>query len=230
MGRKASNRSPAVALVGWALWAMGGVCLAAGPRAESDFELAPLSPTKAAERASDTATVEYPPESIPESPPKRVVLDGCLVRAHHHLMCTLERCHQERQNRQAKAAPVEPPPVYHHSEFHPVPVRPPLAPAWMGPGDVEKIRATRASWTPPPPSRIPTQQIQIAPPPMPEQTPRITPSAKPQDELFASNSQHSQETQATERSWIFAVPEIARREPVPIMARRLDQPMSATKR
>lgn len=125
--------------------------------------------------------------------------------------------------------PQEPPAVYHHSEFHPVPVRPPLAPAWMGPGDDAQLRAARASGTLQAMPRVPMQRIEITPPPMPEQRPRTLPSLKISEDVLAQSPPRIGESLAP-RSWIFATPELGRRDPAPIEALRPDRPASGMKR
>jgi len=218
-------RSAGAVLAGWAIWAIGGVCLAAEPSTASDADPAPLPPIAA------TDETEARPTDCPHCPNSHRELDGCLVRAHQQISCLLGRWHEGRQKGRAAAAPpVEPPAPYHHSEFHPVPVRPPLAPAWMGQTDLEQIRAARAQWTQAPPARIPTQQIQISPPPMPDQTPRAMPSTKTREEVFAGSPLKGGENQVGERSWIFIAPELARRDPAPVIARRPDYAVPTTRR
>lgn len=123
----------------------------------------------------------------------------------------------------------EPPSPYHHPDFHPVPVRPPLAPAWMGPGDDVQLRAARTAANPQGIPKLPEQQIEIVPPPMPEQSPRGTPDARSHDPVIATTGR-AVGASGVGGSWIFAASELGRRDPTPIEARRPDSPSSPLKR
>jgi hypothetical protein len=65
---------------------------------------------------------------------------------------------------------------------------------------------------------------------MPEQTPRVLPSIKTREEVYTGSPLKGGENLVGERSWIFTVPELARREPVPVVARRAEQAVPTIKR
>ena len=69
--------------------------------------------------------------------------------------------------------------------------------------------------------KIPSQQIEIAPPPPPDEPPRPLPKVEDQDELFTDEPRPLDEGS---RSWVFASPELGRRQPVPVEARRSTDP------
>jgi hypothetical protein len=116
---------------------------------------------------------------------------------------------------------------YHHSDFHPVPTRPALAPPWVGPPSVPELGAVRSDRTAEPMPRIPSQQIEIAPPPLPDEPPRPLPKVEDRDQLFTGELRPLQEGS---RSWVFATPELSRRVPVLVEARRSTEPPPRVRR
>jgi hypothetical protein len=96
----------------------------------------------------------------------------------------------------------------------------------MGPGDEEQLRAVRTSKTFQAVPRIPTQRIDITPPPMPDQRPRRLQSLKTDEDVLAQTARE----RSAPRSWIFATPELGRRDPTPIAALRPDHPTSGIRR
>jgi hypothetical protein len=195
---------------------------------ESEAGAAKAAPAKQATRKP----IASEPSDVPADGPRKDPADSVdcpentsgpcpdTIKARRHLAEVLERMHRR----------TEPPPIYHHSNFHSVPLRPPLAPGWMVPGDDQHIRAARTNWTQSSSTqRLPAQRIQITPPPMPEQSPRTTPSAQGKDEVFATVP-HDGGGSSGRRSWIFSAPDLSRREPAPIEARRPDYPAPVIRR
>jgi hypothetical protein len=117
--------------------------------------------------------------------------------------------------------------AYHHADFHPVPTRPALAPPWMGPPSVPELGAIRPDLGAQPMPQIPTQQIEIAPPPPPDEPPRALPKVEDRGELFTGEPRTFEERS---RSWVFATPDLGRRQPVPVEALRSTEPPPKVRR
>lgn len=212
-----------IVLAGWVSWGMCGLCMAGqfGPRVSTTQRPATTTSKQAAKlpagiAADGSQNTEIDSTDCPPKPCGACLRGG---KANAHLADILQRMHHR----------VEPPAVYHHSNFHPVPVRPPLAPGWMVPGDAQQIRAARTNWSQQSVPRVPAQRIQITPPPMPDQGPRTTPSARGKDEVFARDSLSPGESDG-QGSWIFSSPELGRREPATVEARRPEHATPAVRR
>jgi hypothetical protein len=143
------------------------------------------------------------------------VLAGCQATycALEHIMAPVEDVNPCSGGRSATA--------YHHADFHPVPTRPALAPPWMGPPSVPELGAIRPDRSLPQMPQIPSQQIEIAPPPPPDELSRPSPRLEDRGERVTGEPRTLEEGS---RSWVFATPDLGRRQPVQVEALRSTEP------